>query len=697
MQPSHEKSFTLLHAKSGHSFVILPNSVTGFERFALLLCGGFASDARAPGLSIQVVLGQEDALDLSGDGFVPLAVPGVPDSAWAPRAHVRTVLVGGEVWLSGGMTGEGYYDNSLLRFDVREAVRNVTAFGRQKTGASGKVLEKLDSQQPTGINERQEESRGNSSFGAICLGGLVQALLAGKRLVDYGFAAIARIEPISRALVGVMLSVLAENYPDVHEQAAEAFGFAQADHGAKVAEQFIPTPSSEVPVRRTSSTQQQPASASSTPLPSGSGQHGYTPQFAGNALIVCSLVVFLWTKSRIAQFVALVSCFYGYTIWGAHPPGEKNAGASISPVVRVSSTAGAAGGMTRISKTVPVEAPGRVKRTNGRRVFGRRRFASEESDSSETGQEETVLVSGSQSLPPRGVLSENRSSRSSDIFVSLVPEGPHESSLPPLHQSSAPSTATPATLPSRSPLTVAVPISPTDLAVRKLKEELSATRVHLETLIRVASKDSTSSSSRSGGGLGGGGGYGSLYDDYLTAGTRQYPGGGSGGRYYEDELLYGGRGGGGRGGGYGGGAPYGYGGAGGGYGADVYGGYGGTSGVRRSAVFLQHTGDMSCRTPQCSRDFPQCRTGGLGCCSDLMFVMLADVCEVLEHLGIPYFLLYGTLLGAVRDQDIIPHTQVGRGAGSGHHSADAGIGDLLFAELVQYVRRATTAPYSVFW
>ncbi|CAD7968935.1 unnamed protein product [Amoebophrya sp. A25] len=155
------------------------------------------------------------------------------------------------------------------------------------------------------------------------------------------------------------------------------------------------------------------------------------------------------------------------------------------------------------------------------------------------------------------------------------------------------------------------------------RTEMEAMRLHLQTLIRIASAEQDST-------LGGSGGMnplGGMYDDY-----------GPGGMFGREELLYGGRGG----------------------LESLYGGYpfasGAGAGRSSGRVIMQHTGDMLCRSPQCSRNWPLCRRTH-SCCSDLMFVMLSDVCELLERLRIPYVLLYGTLLGAVRDGDIIPHTQ----------------------------------------
>jgi len=46
-----------------------------------------------------------------------------------------------------------------------------------------------------------------------------------------------------------------------------------------------------------------------------------------------------------------------------------------------------------------------------------------------------------------------------------------------------------------------------------------------------------------------------------------------------------------------------------------------------------------------------------GCCSDYMLIMLSDVTEWLGKHQIPYFVTYGTLLGALRDGEILPYTQ----------------------------------------
>ena len=72
-----------------------------------------------------------------------------------------------------------------------------------------------------------------------------------------------------------------------------------------------------------------------------------------------------------------------------------------------------------------------------------------------------------------------------------------------------------------------------------------------------------------------------------------------------------------------------------------------------------------CRTPVCSRD-PSCAwdpqagmnaTRGTMCCNDLLYLMLEDLTAWFDSRDIPYYLMYGTLLGAVRDHDILPHTR----------------------------------------
>ncbi|CAJ1373179.1 unnamed protein product [Effrenium voratum] len=72
---------------------------------------------------------------------------------------------------------------------------------------------------------------------------------------------------------------------------------------------------------------------------------------------------------------------------------------------------------------------------------------------------------------------------------------------------------------------------------------------------------------------------------------------------------------------------------------------------------------VSCRTPKCDRNASclssstRSLTTPYGCCSDYMMVMLNDVTRWLQQENIPYFITYGTLLGAVREHDILPWTQ----------------------------------------
>ncbi|CAJ1456681.1 unnamed protein product [Effrenium voratum] len=63
----------------------------------------------------------------------------------------------------------------------------------------------------------------------------------------------------------------------------------------------------------------------------------------------------------------------------------------------------------------------------------------------------------------------------------------------------------------------------------------------------------------------------------------------------------------------------------------------------------------ACRSPPCSRDEKSCRVNG-NCCSDLMFEMLVDFSDFLRRHNVTFMVSEGTLLGAVRDQDIIPYT-----------------------------------------
>jgi len=62
-----------------------------------------------------------------------------------------------------------------------------------------------------------------------------------------------------------------------------------------------------------------------------------------------------------------------------------------------------------------------------------------------------------------------------------------------------------------------------------------------------------------------------------------------------------------------------------------------------------------CRTPPCSRDLVTCKMNG-NCCIDLMFDMLVDFSAFLKSVNVTHFLIAGSLLGAIRDNDIIPHT-----------------------------------------
>lgn len=84
----------------------------------------------------------------------------------------------------------------------------------------------------------------------------------------------------------------------------------------------------------------------------------------------------------------------------------------------------------------------------------------------------------------------------------------------------------------------------------------------------------------------------------------------------------------------------------------------------RELASLQTTQGLTCRSPRCDRNATSCAAAAgrslsspHGCCSDYMLMMLTDVTEWLSRQGIPYFVTYGTLLGALREGDILPYTQ----------------------------------------
>jgi len=63
----------------------------------------------------------------------------------------------------------------------------------------------------------------------------------------------------------------------------------------------------------------------------------------------------------------------------------------------------------------------------------------------------------------------------------------------------------------------------------------------------------------------------------------------------------------------------------------------------------------ACRSPPCSRDEESCHVNG-NCCADLMYEMLLDFTSFLRRHNVTYMVTEGTLLGAIRDKDIIPYT-----------------------------------------
>eukprot|EP00913_Durusdinium_trenchii_P013070 g12270.t1 len=84
--------------------------------------------------------------------------------------------------------------------------------------------------------------------------------------------------------------------------------------------------------------------------------------------------------------------------------------------------------------------------------------------------------------------------------------------------------------------------------------------------------------------------------------------------------------------------------------------------LKRDLSLLPTIQSVSCRTPKCDRNATCMSTARsletpYGCCSDYMLVMLNDITGWLKQQGIPYFITYGTLLGALRQSDILPWTQ----------------------------------------
>jgi len=190
------------------------------------------------------------------------------------------------------------------------------------------------------------------------------------------------------------------------------------------------------------------------------------------------------------------------------------------------------------------------------------------------------------------------------------------------------------------------------LGLRETSERWS----HFETLLRLAARESQFSY----------GGFGGSHDPWRGLGSGRD-------RSYDR--------------GYGLDRDYGYYGGYGGYGYGSYGGYGGfgplgeepdlvspgdtgkesPAAQERELAALPTTQGMSCRSPRCDRNATLCSwstsssgrslSTPYGCCSDYMMLMLKDVTDWLDQQEIPYFITYGTLLGAVRENDIIPYTQ----------------------------------------
>jgi len=79
-----------------------------------------------------------------------------------------------------------------------------------------------------------------------------------------------------------------------------------------------------------------------------------------------------------------------------------------------------------------------------------------------------------------------------------------------------------------------------------------------------------------------------------------------------------------------------------------------TTAIDPAETAMQEAGH-GCRSPPCSRDLSSCKLNR-NCCIDLMFEMLVDFSEFLNRRNVTHFLVAGSLIGGVRDHDIIPST-----------------------------------------
>lgn len=77
--------------------------------------------------------------------------------------------------------------------------------------------------------------------------------------------------------------------------------------------------------------------------------------------------------------------------------------------------------------------------------------------------------------------------------------------------------------------------------------------------------------------------------------------------------------------------------------------------VNNTVATPEQAAGHACRSPPCSRDTESCKYNG-NCCADRMYEMLSDFSDFLTSRNVTHFLVAGTLLGAIRDKDIIPFT-----------------------------------------
>ena len=138
--------------KAGHSLFKLQDSQ---EQGALILAiGGYGSDVpifatvvkdlekEARGTSSADPHHPTNRKDQENLNWHAVTIDSLPDTTWAPRMHSAVNFVDEEIWISGGLTSEGYYDNSIIRFRAADLV---LANFESGTGAGKPLVESLPS------------------------------------------------------------------------------------------------------------------------------------------------------------------------------------------------------------------------------------------------------------------------------------------------------------------------------------------------------------------------------------------------------------------------------------------------------------------------------------------------------------------------------------------------------------------------